>query len=102
MIPLILTALSAHAFPPAPALEVDTWLTGSPVAVAEEGVVVVELWATWCGPCIEAMPHLSTLAEHYSGQISVAAISDERVRTVRSFMARRDSVSFSTGVDPSG
>ncbi|MDG1483947.1 MAG: TlpA disulfide reductase family protein [Myxococcota bacterium] len=102
MLPLLLTALSAHAFPAAPALEVNTWLTGSPVVVAAEGVVVVDLWATWCGPCIEAMPHLSALAEHYSGQVSFAAISDESVRTVRSFMARRDDVSFSTGVDPSG
>ncbi|MFT5680450.1 MAG: thiol-disulfide isomerase/thioredoxin [Myxococcota bacterium] len=102
MVPFLLTTLSAHAFPAAPVLEVESWLAGSPVEVAKDGIVVIELWATWCGPCIEAMPHLSELAEHYSGQVDVAAISDESVRTVRSFMARRDDFAFSTGVDPSG
>jgi thiol-disulfide isomerase/thioredoxin len=99
---LLLTALSAHAFPAAPALEVDQWISGSPVKIGKEGVVVVELWATWCGPCIEAMPHLSELAEHYRDEITVAAISDESVRTVRGFLSRRDGFAFSTGVDTSG
>ena len=101
MFPL-LAALSAHAFPAAPALEVSSWIEGEPVAIPDDGVVVVELWATWCGPCIEAMPHLSQLAEHYDGQVAVAAVSDENVRTVRSFMSRRADFAFSTGVDPSG
>ena len=101
MIPLLVSAF-AHAFPAAPEMGVSQWLSGDPVTQAGEGVVVVELWATWCGPCIEAMPHLSALAEHYNGQIEVAAISDENVRTVRNFLARRDAFAFSTGVDPSG
>ena len=101
MVLLLLTSF-AHAFPAAPTLEVSNWINSPPIAVKGEGVVVVELWATWCGPCIEAMPHLSELAEHYSGQIEVAAISDENVRTVRNFMARRGDFAFSTGVDPSG
>ena len=100
MIPF-LSAL-AHAFPAAPDLSVSEWIAGDPVAIPSEGTVVVELWATWCGPCIEAMPHLSELAEHYDGQVQVAAISDESARVVRRFMSRRDAFAFSTGVDPSG
>lgn len=101
MFPLLLS-LHAHAFPAAPALTVSEWFDTPPVAIEAEGVVIVELWATWCGPCIDAMPHLSALAEHYEGQVAVAAISDERERVVSRFLSRREAFSFSAGVDPSG
>lgn len=31
-------------------------------------VVVVNFWATWCGPCQEELPRLSQLAESYAGK----------------------------------
>jgi len=31
-------------------------------------VVVVNFWATWCGPCQEELPRLSKIAESYSGK----------------------------------
>lgn len=30
-------------------------------------VVVVDFWATWCGPCVAAFPHMRELVEHYKG-----------------------------------
>lgn len=51
----------------APALTVEKWVKGSPVASLEKGkVYVVEFWATWCGPCIRGMPHLSELQKKYA------------------------------------
>ena len=47
---------------PAPALHVSKWLNGKPVAKFETGkVYVIECWATWCGPCIRAIPHVSQM-----------------------------------------
>jgi thiol-disulfide isomerase/thioredoxin len=31
-------------------------------------IVVLNFWATWCGPCQEEMPRLSGLAQKYSGK----------------------------------
>jgi thiol-disulfide isomerase/thioredoxin len=68
---------------PAPPLRVTTWVKGEPVERFEKGkVYVVEFWATWCGPCIAAMPHLSALAREYKDSVTVLSIDiDEKKKT---------------------
>ena len=43
-------------------------------------VVVVNFWATWCGPCKEEMPSLAKLGKDYAGRgVKVVAISVDAV-----------------------
>lgn len=66
----------------APSLSNLQSLSGSIPKPSSGKLTVVEFWATWCGPCIEAMPHLSDLAEKYAGKIDFLSINvrDRQVR----------------------
>jgi thiol-disulfide isomerase/thioredoxin len=49
----------------APPLNVARWVRGAPTSPGKGNVSVIEIWATWCGPCVAGMPHLSELQERY-------------------------------------
>jgi len=56
---------------PAPEIRFSKWLKGTPVTSFAKGkMYVIECWATWCGPCIAAMPHLSELAAKYKDKVT--------------------------------
>ncbi|HEY1992902.1 MAG TPA: redoxin domain-containing protein [Edaphobacter sp.] len=72
--------LSTH--PMAPPFTV-TALDGSKFNLDAMGgrVVLIDFWATWCGPCNEELPHMKKIAKEFAGQplviISVSWDSDE-------------------------
>ena len=48
------------------------WIKGPPVTEFEKDkIYIVELWATWCVPCVAAMPHLNELSKKFAGTITV-------------------------------
>ena len=74
---------------PAPALMIAKWAKGDPIESLERGqIYVVEFWATWCGPCITNMPHLSELQEQYGEKVRFVGVSDEDEQTVTQFLKR--------------
>jgi cytochrome c biogenesis protein CcmG/thiol:disulfide interchange protein DsbE len=54
---------------PMPLLELLQWENGQVNVEQMKGkVVVIDFWATWCGPCLEAVPHNNELFEKYRRQ----------------------------------
>ncbi len=60
----------------APAIEVAKWVKGKEVKSFEKGhVYVMEFWATWCGPCRKAIPHVTELAHKYKDKVTFIGVS---------------------------
>ncbi len=67
-------------------------LSGKTVNAADwkNKVLVLNMWATWCGPCIAEMPSLENLYEKTKNDgIVFALVSDEDQETVNQFIQKR-------------
>ena len=74
--------------------------TGKAMKIADlKGkVLVVNLWATWCGPCKIEMPQLAKLAAEYEGKpVQVVAISIDKAEALaeaKAFIASKAPLTF--------
>jgi len=100
---------SRHTFAGPAEQVVGTVLPGAIVPNVEGGDIdlaalrgkpaVINLWATWCGPCRREMPALERLSKEQAGKLVVIAIDQrEDASVVRSYL-QRFGVTFAVGVD---
>ena len=64
--------------------------------------VLLNLWATWCAPCVTEMPMLDALAGDYDGRLRVVTVSQDMggADKVEDFFAARDFAHLEPWIDP--
>lgn len=104
---LALTALgcpAAELGQPAAPLSIGKWIKGEPVdlsADAGKKILVVEFWATWCGPCRTSIPHLTHLQKKYQDRgVTILGISTETEAKVKPFVEQYgDKMGYAVALD---
>lgn len=67
---------------PVPEFKPVSWLKGEPVTVFEpDKTYLLECWATWCSPCIDAIPHVNALHNKFKDHGLVVIGVDVREAT---------------------
>lgn len=69
-------------------------------------VVIIDYWATWCGPCRQSFPSLQKLYMRYKDNpnvvfaiVNVWERSDDRIQTVKDFLSKNPTLTFPMFLD---
>ncbi len=91
----------SHKGEAAPTLGFTT-LDGKPATLADfrGKPALVNLWATWCGPCVAEMPTLAAQAERSKGKIAVIAVAQDDAAKVKPFLAGKKLDALPIYLDP--
>jgi cytochrome c biogenesis protein CcmG/thiol:disulfide interchange protein DsbE len=82
----------------APEIIIEKWLSAKPET--EGKFLLVDFWATWCGPCRKAIPELNKLYQKFGKKLVVIGLSDEPEETVRAMTD--PPIDYFSGIDISG
>lgn len=82
----------------APELIVEKWISKQPDT--EGKFVLIDFWATWCGPCRAYIPALNNIQKKYEDKIVIIGISDEAVEKVEAF--NNPKINYFEAIDTKG
>jgi thiol-disulfide isomerase/thioredoxin len=88
---------------PMPKLDLAGWVNGQVKPEAMKGkVVVVDFYATWCGPCMAAIPHNNELLKNYKdkGLVIVGVCTSDRGQEKMEQTVSAKGIAYPTARDP--
>jgi thiol-disulfide isomerase/thioredoxin len=79
-------------------------LTGEKVDLAKYHgkVLILNIWATWCAPCLKEIPQLTALQKRFAkDKIAILGVSiDEDAKQLEAFLKKYKMQDFDTVIDP--
>lgn len=71
-------------------INITDWIQPQKEIDLKNKCVVLEFWATWCAPCLSAIPHMNTLQSHYTqnDKLVFLSISNEKADKIKSILPR--------------
>jgi thiol-disulfide isomerase/thioredoxin len=89
-------------FDAAPPIRSDAWLNGDPVDVnAHDKLILVEMWGTWCGPCLPAGNHVQSIADAHPNDLTVVGVAQDDAPKAAAFL-RSHRWTWRNATDPDG
>jgi len=88
---------------PMPALDLTGWINGQVKPQDMKGkVVIVDFYATWCGPCMAAIPHNNELLKQYKdkGLLIVGVCTNSRGQDKMPQTVKDKGIEYPTARDP--
>lgn len=79
----------------APELVVEKWLTAQPETKGKW--VLIDFWATWCGPCREAIPELNNIQKKFGDKLVVIGVSSETEEAVKKMASPK--IEYASAID---
>lgn len=52
-------------------------------------LLIIDFWATWCGPCVGMLPKMEQLQQQFQGKLQFLSVSYQPTSAVKSFLEQR-------------
>jgi thiol-disulfide isomerase/thioredoxin len=81
----------------APSFTIANAATGKPFSLTTQekaGPLVLDFWATWCGPCRAELPHLENLSRKYQGRVMFYGVNSSDTPQAMTAFAKQNNLTF--------